>query len=379
MKGRLCDNLCMSGKVRKNRENFYIDLHWKGERVRLFSDKEGSPLFSERQASRLLERIRSEIDGGEFDPKNYIKRELKALRLENYAQGWLVRQERRLEVGEISHGYFRELRSVMRNYIIPHLGARDIRTMTKGNLDDFLLKLEVSAKTKKNVLGVLRSIFTDALDREDIKNVPKFPTVKVGDPQVRWLDPEAQDAILAQFTDPMQRAFFALLVHMGIRPGEGRGLRWPDVDLEHGILTVHAAMDLNYYRDTTKEGDVRHLPMPPEMIEIFSGMERTVGYVFTLNGRPYAQQRIGKWWRKAAAAAGYDIPLYMATKHSLACRARLAGVPLDVIQDYFGHKSAVSTRRYAKIQIETFKAMYRQPTVSDINEARRKVSNSKKL
>jgi hypothetical protein len=82
----------MNGKVRRNRENFYVDLGWKGERVRLFSDRDGNPLYSERQANRLLERIRGEIDAGEFNPKNYIKRELKALRLDGYAPTWLWRQ-----------------------------------------------------------------------------------------------------------------------------------------------------------------------------------------------------------------------------------------------------------------------------------------------
>jgi integrase len=367
-------NFSMRGKVRRKRDNFFIDLYWKGERLKLYSTKEGDPFYSERQANRILEKINAEIDADEFNPKNYSKRELKALRLDAYATAWLGRQRLRLEAGEISHGYFRELRSVVNNHLIPNLGSRDIRNFTKGILDDFLVTIQVSPKSKKNILGVLRAIFTDAHDREDITRIPNFPQVSVADPQVRWLDPDAQDAILAQFTDPVRKAFFALLVHMGIRPGEARALKWEDVDLEHGLLHIHAAMDLGHFRNTTKEQDERWLPIPPELKEIMGGLERGLGFVFTLGGRPYAQQRIGKWWRKAATAAGYDISLYMATKHSLGCRARLAGVPLDVIQDYFGHKSAVSTRRYAKIQTETFKKMHRPQTVPNINEARIKAN-----
>lgn len=271
------------------------------------------------------------------------------------------------------------MRSVVRNYLIPHLGSKDIRTLTKGHLDDFLRKLTVGAKTKKNIMGMLRAIYTDAIDREDITRVPKFPKVKTADPQVKWIDPEAQDIILAQFKDLVRRAFFAVLVHMGIRPGEARALKWEDIDLEHDLLHIHAAMDLGYFRMTTKEQDERWLPIPLELKEILGGLKRGIGYVFTLRERPYAQQRIGKWWRQAAAAAGYDIPLYMATKHSLGVRARLAGVPLDVIQDYFGHKSVQSTRRYAKIQTETFKKMHRPQTVPSIEGTREKANNKKKL
>lgn len=82
----------MAGWVRQKRDNFFIDLHWKGERLKLYSTKDGDPFYSERQANRILEKIRSEIDSGEFNPKNYSKRELKALRLEHYVTAWLQRQ-----------------------------------------------------------------------------------------------------------------------------------------------------------------------------------------------------------------------------------------------------------------------------------------------
>jgi integrase len=42
------------------------------------------------------------------------------------------------------------------------------------------------------------------------------------------------------------------------------------------------------------------------------------------------------------------------------------GVPLDVIQDWFGHKSAASTRRYAKIQLGAMTVMHRQEKVVEI-------------
>lgn len=366
MTGRSCDNFCMKGTVRRSRDKFFIDLRWQGERLRLFSDRDGNPLYARRQADRLLERIRSEIDYGEFNPKNYIKRELKALRVDGYATAWLRRQQLRLEAGEISHGYFREVRATINNHLVPHLGGKDIRALNKGHLDDFLVKLQVSPKSKKNILGVLRSIFTDAVDREDLVRVPKFPRVTVPDPVVRWIDAEAQDAILAQIKHPMWKAYFSFLVHMGCRPSEARALRWEDVDLERGVLTIRAGMDMNHYRPTTKEKDVRILPLAQGALDALRTIPRGLGYVFHLNGRPFTIQRVQKWWRRAATAAGIDITLYNGTKHSMGCRARLEGVPLDVIQDWFGHKSAASTRRYAKIQLGAMTVMHRQEKVVEI-------------
>jgi len=361
----------MAGKVRRNRENFYIDLHWKGERVKLYSDRDGNPLYSERQANRLLERIRSEIDGDEFNPKNYIRRELKALRIDTYTAAWLERQKLRIGPDGISHGYFHFLGGVVRRHIIPHLGSRDIRNFTKGIINDFLVKIPGSPKSKKNTLGVLRTIFTDAHDREEILKIPKFPRIVVADPQIRWLDSEAQDTILAQFADPMRKAFFTFLVHMGVRPGEARALKWEDIDWKRETVTIHAAMDLNHWRPTTKEKDVRTLPLSPEVISVLRPLPRAIsGFVFTFRGKPFGKQAVGEWWKKAATAAGYDIPLYQGTKHSMGCRARLQGVPLDVIQDWFGHKSAASTRRFAKLQMETLKVMHRREKVVEIKRVK---------
>ena len=368
----------MAGHVRRNRDKCFIDIHWKGVRHKIYSDKDGNPLYSERQAARLLERIRSEIDTGEFNPKNYVKRELKALQLGSYALTWLERQEERLEVGEISHGYMRELRSAIKNYLIPKLGTRDIRTLNKGHIDDFLRLIKAAPKTKRNIMGVLKSILLDAVDRQDLLRLNfKFPKFEKRETRIKILTPEAQDEILEQFKDPVQKAFFHFLIYMGCRPGEARALRWEDIDWENKTVAIHAAMDLECYRPSTKEGDFRNLPLDEDVIASIEALPRTVPYIFTFNGKPFTQTSIGRWWRKAVAAAGYDVPLYQATKHSFGCQARARGVPLDVIQEWFGHKKAESTHLYAKLQVEAKKVMHRPQTVRSLEMAREKSNNKK--
>jgi integrase len=371
-------NFSMAGHIRWNREKPYLDLWYKGKRERIYSDKDGNPIYSEVHAHRLLERIRSEIDTGEFNPKNYRRRDLKALQMEGYALAWLERQGERLEGGEISHGYLRELFSAVHNHIIPKLGARDIRNFNKGNIDDFLRAIKATTKTKKNILTILKSIFLDAIDRQDLLKLPcKFPKIGKAETRIKILTPEAQDEILEQITDPVRKAFFFFLVRMGVRPGEARALRWDDIDWERKVVEIHAAMDLDFYRPSTKEEDYRVLPLDEDVLAVLEALPRTVPYVFSYKGKPFGKSRIGEWWRKAATEAGYNIPLYQATKHSLGCQARARGIPLDVIQEWFGHKNPESTKIYAKLQVEGKKVMHRPQTVRSIDEARKK-SNKKK-
>ena len=66
-----------------------------------------------------LSTIRTEIRKGTFDPARYSKKEIRALKFENYAQVWLRRRAQEIEYDGISRGYLRSLESYVRNYLVP--------------------------------------------------------------------------------------------------------------------------------------------------------------------------------------------------------------------------------------------------------------------
>jgi hypothetical protein len=131
MIGKSWDNFCMKGTIRRNRQNWYVDLHWKGERIRLFSGKDGYPLDSEARAERLLAHIRYEVDHGLFDPKDYIKKELKTLIFSNYAEAWLARRQKEVDNGMLSRAYHRALTYHINNHLNPYIGGKSIRDINE--------------------------------------------------------------------------------------------------------------------------------------------------------------------------------------------------------------------------------------------------------
>ena len=364
MNSRSCDNLSMTGKVRRNRGNFYIDLWWEGTRYSIYSDRDGVSFGkSQKHADRLLSHIRYEIDHGIFEPKAYIKRELKGLLFANYAEVWLERQRLKMEQGFLARETFRTRQRHIKNHLAPLLASRNIRDFNAGVLEDLMLRLpkDLSAKSVKDILGTLRKIFGDAQDREDISRIPKFPKVDVGEPETKWLGPEEQEEILDQITDLCRKAFFIFLMDMGCRPSEGRALRWECVSFKTDRVKIIAGMDGEVYRPSTKEKDKRELPMSPRVIEALKALPRDLcGFVFTFRGRPFTHKLIDRTWRRACKAVGIEgICLYQGTKHSLGTWAATSGIPMNLIQDYFGHKCQSSTRRYAKLaKVETLRVMH---------------------
>lgn len=119
----------------------------------------------------------------------------------------------------------------LRRYLVPAFGRLSIRDLREGHIEDFLLSLprSLSPKTQENILGVLHKILADAHCRRDIGRVPVFLRIEVGEPEIKWLYPEEQAAVLSHIKDPVVRAFSIFCMNTGVRQGEARALRWERV------------------------------------------------------------------------------------------------------------------------------------------------------
>jgi integrase len=377
-------NFCMAGKIRTKQKcpkcggkfageplrchtcltiptRYFLDVPWKGERLKIYTGKDSHPLAHWEGAQRLLESIRHEVDTGKFDPKEYQSRELTSLRFNNYAQAWLDRREKELKRGLIALGYFTELKAYVHRYYIPFFDRKSIRDIREAHIEDFRDSLpeHLSHKTIFNIMGVLRKLFRDAYRRKDTLILPEFPKIPKGEPVTHWIDEAAQDLVLAQMKDPIRRAFYLFLMKQGCRPGEARALRWEHVDLKNGIVTICAGFDRENFKNYTKERDVRPLPLHPEVWETLANLPRNIaGWVFTYRGEPITQWMASAYWRRAAKKAGVKVSCYEGTRHSLASQAINRGCPDGKISKMLGHKSSASTKRYAKLLTESLKDIW---------------------
>ncbi|MEM3594828.1 MAG: tyrosine-type recombinase/integrase [Candidatus Jordarchaeaceae archaeon] len=341
---------------------YFVDFSWPGQgQIKLYSDQQGYPLDSWDRAVRLLTAIRYEIDQGKFDPKDYIKKTIRFLKFENYAQSWLERREQDHIRQHITKSYLTELQAYVNKYFIPFFGKENLRDIRSGDIEDFYLWLppHLSQKTVRNILGVLHKLFADAYRRQDILKIPNFPTIEKNEPVTRWLDEEEQRLVLSKMKDQVRRAFYLFLMKQGCRPGEARALRWEDINLKENLVIIRASFDREQYKPFTKERDVRYLPLHPEVKKALLEIPRQLsGWVFTYKGKPLTQWMASAYWRRAAKKAGVNVSCYEGTRHSLASQAINQGVSERIIGDFLGHKTLTSTRRYAKVQTETLKQVW---------------------
>ncbi len=353
----LCCPFCLTTPKR-----YFVDFSWPSQgRIKLYSDQQGFPLDSWERASRLLNAIRYEVDQGKFDPREYVSQGHLSLMFANYAREWLQRRELEYERGHIVKSYLIEMRDYVRRYYLPFFAKFNIRDIREGHIEDFRnwLPPHLSAKTIHNILGILHKLFKDAFRRKDILVLPEFPKVEKGDPVTRWISEEEQRLVLAQMDDPVRRAFYLFLMKQGCRPGEARALKWENLDLKNGYVTIAASFNINEFKPYTKERDVRYLPLHPEVWKVLLSLPRQLsGWVFTLNGKPLTQWTASDYWRRAARKAKIRVCCYQGTRHSLASQAINRGVSERKIGDMLGHKTLTSTRRYAKLHADSLKEVW---------------------
>ncbi|HRI54116.1 MAG TPA: site-specific integrase, partial [Pseudomonadota bacterium] len=159
------------------------------------------------------------------------------------------------------------------------------------------------------------------------------------------------------------RAAVHLAVRTGLRKGELLGLRWTDVELSSGRLTIARS-----FATTPKSGRPRHLRLPAEVVPILAAWQKECpktpeGVIFP------RRSRSGVWGmaRGAACMAGLPRLLLMAgcrplchpfhaLRHTFASHYIMQGGSLAALQQILGHSDLKHTMVYAHLAPEFLSA-----------------------
>ncbi len=156
--------------------------------------------------------------------------------------------------------------------------------------------------------------------------------------------------------------FYAALF-TGMRRSELLGLRWTDIDLLYGQISVsrglHHLKDGSYVFNEPKSAkSKRTIALPPSAILILTQhyerqreLWRRTGrdlsddtLVFcTIEGRPYRPNTITRAWTILAARAGVPVINFHAARHTHASLMLKQGVHPKVVQERLGHSTITTT------------------------------------
>ncbi len=339
-------------------KRFFVDLFYKGKRIKIYSDKQGQPLDTYQRASNLLIHINTEIENYTFDPSKYITHELEKFYVSNLLDKFLISK-----LNKLAPSYRKDFKRYVGN-AKDYFGIADVRELRKLDIISYKEHLEkcfiVREKTIKNNLDVFKTFLRYLKnDLEILDNVPAFPEVEVVQVKTNWLSPEVQRRVFGVIPEE-DKPIIAFLMLSGCRPGEARALKCKDVNLDLGIITISATFSLNIYREKRKGRKAKNVTIPihPELFEyIKNRVENHLpgAYVFinSRTGNHYSENKLKKLWDIVRKKVGLpkEIRLYDATRHSFASQLVNQGVSLINVSRLLGHSTVKMTERYAHSDI----------------------------
>ena len=364
-KGLCCPN-CPTIPTR-----YFVDIYF-GKRIKIYKDQSGQILDSFDRAHRLLTHIRWEIDNKRFNPDKYIRAKYEPYFMENFARKWLKEQELRQRSEEIAYSTLLKQKRLVEKYIIGYFGRDDIRQIGTRGVKDFNTHLSglkvkgdkgISPKYRQDIIGVLRQMFHDALEAEDITRaqLPVFPTIEVPQTGFEVLEEEDQDEILARIPDD-DRPIYHFIITYGVRPSEVRALKRDAVIGNFDRIVIRRTFSRNNrLRENPKEGKWRTISLLDETKEILRALPPSLtGFIFVNRwGRPYSQSYLNDTWNEACSKAGYRyIPLYHGSRHSLGTKLANEGFGREIIATVLGHSNTKTTEKYARYASDSLKPFY---------------------
>jgi integrase len=206
-------------------------------------------------------------------------------------------------------------------------------------------KRGVSGPTANRYRSLLSSVFSFGVRAGKVAANPvaRVEPFRESEVRVRFLDAVEETAIRKAIRKdwPEGEGEFDLLLNTGMRRAENFGLKWEHVDLDNSILTVYG-----------KGGYRRFVPINSlARAALLKLYEQSNGSAYVCSYRKSEDQV--DWNEKlegCVKSAGVEnFRPYHDLRHTFASRLVMAGVDLRSVQELLGHRSIVTTMRYAHL------------------------------
>jgi integrase len=295
----------------------------------------------------------------------------------------------------------------VRGYLVPYLGGIALAELSPADVQGMFTAIirgnaalgrPVSAATLRRIHATLRAALNAAVRAGLITSNPgrwpELPAAARPRPQVwtpaltqRWEQEDWRPAVgvwtaeqTAQFLQLVRGhrlyALFHLVALRGLRRGEAAGLRWSDLDLDDGTLTVTGQLQqlggrlvpgppksdagrrvVALDRTTIAALRAHQARQQAERAGAGTGWAET-GYVFTTRmGKPVGPDRLTRLFRRLVTESGLPPVTLHGLRHGAATLALAAGTDLKIVQDQLGHSTITLTAdTYASVLPETARA-----------------------
>jgi len=363
----------MACKVKVNRHGFLaFRLYWNGR-----ESWEGTglrnTLRNRKRVEARAELINEEIETGTF---NYLKWFPEG----NAADDFKPKEEtdsKPQTVGEyfllwieskkppaVRKGLERDYREHFKRYILPQFEAVNLMDVSPRKLLDFRTCLTdgrgLKMKSARTIIdATFRAMMRDARKIDHLIDTDPFAALDWPRLPVSKPDPfteEERDNIIHYFSEKNRfySPFVYLLFWTGMRPSEVLALRWEDIDLKHGFLSISKSRYLGVENNPKTPGSEREIRLLPGVLDVLRAIKPlhvpVNEHVFkNQEGKPinFHTWRAKDWYRTLRATGIRERKPYT-TRHTFISVGLSNGVNIKWLAEYCGTSVAMIEKHYGK-------------------------------
>jgi integrase len=237
-------------------------------------------------------------------------------------------------------------------HLIPRLGPIKLRDLDAEDVQHMLADMarEGHSDSERQKAGaVLRKALRHAvrIGRLSVNPVAELRLPRPKRAEKRVATPDELRAFVQAAGD--LGAIFQLWADTGLRPAEALGLRWEDVDLAAGTVTVNRALDpvTNQPKEPKTKRSRRTIPLSPATVAALRLVARPTGPVFvdSEGGYYWPSNFLKLVFTPIRKRARMPWMMPGTFRHSMATNLIRLGVPVRVVSERMGHEDISTTMR----------------------------------
>lgn len=275
---------------------------------------------------------------------------------------WIEHWQQKYDAPAVRRTTYEAHRYVLENHIIPRLGEWDLTGLTSDMVGEFLTERRAHGNRRNDgplsevTIGHIWRLLTCILDRavsegklaENPARAYRYPVVRQVKAEI--LNGQEIEDYLEAAGELGYLPIFLLALEQGLRQRELIALKWSDLNVELGTLTVHEKRTVERGRLVEHGNKTRTIDLPQFTVEQLIQEHKKhpsseVMFIHPGTLKPYSPEMIRLLHKRVLDRAGLEHISFKNLRHTCAIQALEAGQDERKLSAMLGHTRASVTQR----------------------------------